>query len=168
MTSTRVQLSEWIGRAGGCQCGAVRYRIATAPLTLYTCHCRHCQKQSASAFGMSLWILEDSLELTCGRLETWNTQGDSGGRKVCAFCGRCGTRIYHAFGDDGGPLSLKPGTLDDTSDIRPVAHIWTRRAQPWLDLSSDGAPCYPGEPDSDEELLALWQRACGRERGNPG
>ena len=39
---------------GGCQCGAVRYAISAAPLRLIACHCRECQKQSASAFGMSL------------------------------------------------------------------------------------------------------------------
>ena len=34
---------------GGCQCGAVRYEIAQEPLAVYVCHCRECQKQSASA-----------------------------------------------------------------------------------------------------------------------
>jgi len=41
---------------GGCQCGHVRYRLNGPPLTLCACHCRDCQKQSASAFGMSLWV----------------------------------------------------------------------------------------------------------------
>ena len=41
---------------GGCQCGDVRYEITGDPLALYICHCRECQKQSASAFGMSLEV----------------------------------------------------------------------------------------------------------------
>ena len=41
---------------GGCQCGAVRYAISAAPLTLYCCHCTECQAQSSSAFGMSMLV----------------------------------------------------------------------------------------------------------------
>lgn len=39
---------------GGYQCGQVRYAIATPPTVVYYCHCRECQQQSASAFGMSV------------------------------------------------------------------------------------------------------------------
>eukprot|EP01036_Dinobryon_divergens_P058580 gene58580-78143_t len=28
---------------GGCQCGAVRYRLLAAPLGIYACHCKDCQ-----------------------------------------------------------------------------------------------------------------------------
>jgi hypothetical protein len=154
--STKSTQSDWIGRSGGCQCGDIRYRLEAEPLTLYACHCRHCQKQSSSAFGMSLWVPLAAIVFVRGKPETWTTRGDSGGLKDCAFCDHCGSRIYHGFGE--GPVSLKPGSLDDTSDLRPVAHIWTRRAQPWLDLASTGVPCYPGEPDDDAELLRLWRR----------
>jgi hypothetical protein len=41
---------------GGCQCGAVRYRLDGKLYTLAVCHCTMCQRQSASAFGMSLAI----------------------------------------------------------------------------------------------------------------
>jgi hypothetical protein len=34
---------------GGCQCGVLRYVVTAEPLALYVCHCRECQKQSASA-----------------------------------------------------------------------------------------------------------------------
>lgn len=43
-------------RTGGCQCGKVRFSSEGAVLALYICHCRECQKQSASAFGMSLQV----------------------------------------------------------------------------------------------------------------
>src|SRR5271167_4851648 len=41
-------------REGGCQCGAVRFQIAANRLVAYACHCLECQKQSASAFGISV------------------------------------------------------------------------------------------------------------------
>ena len=150
--------SAWVGRTGGCQCAAIRYRFESEPLTLYACHCRHCQKQSASAFGMSLWLPLTSITFTAGSPVTWDSRGDSGNLKRCAFCSQCGTRIYHEFGDGSDTVSLKPGTLDDTGDLAPVAHIWTRSAQAWLNMEDSGVPCYPEAPDDEEELIRCWQR----------
>ena len=66
----------------------------------------------------------------------------SGRTKECAFCARCGTRIYHrgAWG-----MSIKAGTLDDTSGLVPRAHYWTKRKQPWV-VIPEGVRCF-----SDEE-----------------
>jgi hypothetical protein len=46
---------------GGCQCGSVRYVVTTEPIRLSACHCKECQRQSGSAFGMSMPVKKDSL-----------------------------------------------------------------------------------------------------------
>jgi len=46
---------------GGCQCGTVRYQITAAPLAVYVCHCTECQRQSGSAFALSLAVPRDAL-----------------------------------------------------------------------------------------------------------
>ena len=43
-------------RTGRCQCGEIRYESVGETLSLYVCHCRECQKQSASAFGITLEV----------------------------------------------------------------------------------------------------------------
>jgi len=143
-------------RQGQCQCGNIRYQLTGEPLTLYICHCLHCQKQSSSAFGMSLWVNRDEIEFLSGEPKIWATRGDSGATKICAFCGNCGSRIYHASDNDQKQLSLKAGTLNDTSWLRPIAHIWTKRAQPWFPIDKDLYRCYADEPN-DDELLRLWR-----------
>ena len=143
-------------REGQCQCGNIRYRFIGEPITLYTCHCLHCQKQSSSAFGMSLWINRDDIDFISGELKFWTTKGDSGATKICAFCGNCGSRIYHCSDNDQDPLSLKAGTLNETSWLRPIAHLWTKRAQPWLSIDQEPDSCYDEEPSSDD-LLRLWR-----------
>jgi hypothetical protein len=35
-------------------CGALRYAVTQAPLTLYAGHCTKCQRMSSSAFQMSM------------------------------------------------------------------------------------------------------------------
>jgi hypothetical protein len=49
---------------GGCQCGSVRYVLTTEPIRLVACHCKECQRQSGSAFGMSTPVAKDSLTVT--------------------------------------------------------------------------------------------------------
>ena len=51
---------------GGCLCGAVRYRFAGSPLAFYVCHCTDCQKQTGSAFGLSMIVKRDDVELLQG------------------------------------------------------------------------------------------------------
>lgn len=146
--------------AGGeCQCGNVRYRLLGKPLTFYICHCRDCQKQSSSAFGMSLWIRPADFELVRGQLKEWRTKGDSGAVKICAFCGDCGSRIYHAASDPGAPLSIKAGTLDDLFGLRPVAQLWTSRAHSWIRLEQDNGPVHEAEPENDDELVEAWDQS---------
>lgn len=51
----------------------------------------------------------------------------------CWFCADCGTRLYHMPGGAAYPnRNIKPGTLDDSSWLRPTVHFWTRSAQPWV------------------------------------
>jgi hypothetical protein len=119
-------------RDGGCQCGAVRYRIAGKPLDLAVCHCTGCQRQSGSAFGMSLAVAAPVFRLTSGALKSFTVKCDSGRIKTCSFCGDCGTRIHHQT--NPATLSVKAGTLDDTSHLSPAAHYWTKRKQPWVPI----------------------------------
>ena len=49
---------------GGCQCGSVRYVVTMEPIRVLACHCKECQRQSASAFGMSMPVKKDSLTVT--------------------------------------------------------------------------------------------------------
>jgi hypothetical protein len=38
-------------------------------------------------------------------------------------------------------MSVKAGTLHDTSWLKPDAHYWTKRKQPWTPLPTD-VPCF--------------------------
>jgi hypothetical protein len=84
-----------IARDGGCQCGHLRYRIEGEPIGLVVCHCTECQRQSGSAFGMSLAIPSAAFRLLAGELARFTVVADSGRSKICSFCPECGCRIHH-------------------------------------------------------------------------
>ncbi|MFY9687786.1 MAG: GFA family protein, partial [Pseudolabrys sp.] len=49
--------------AGGCTCGAVRYRLKAQPLFVHCCHCTWCQRESGSAFAVNAFIEASQVEL---------------------------------------------------------------------------------------------------------
>jgi hypothetical protein len=117
---------------GGCQCGAVRYRLSAPPLMIYNCHCKNCQKITGSAFVVSASVLESSFVIVKGTPKRIEWTADSGNRRFGDFCGDCGSRIVNGQVPSMGVLSLRAGTFDDTSWVEPVGDIWTRSAQPWV------------------------------------
>jgi hypothetical protein len=142
-------------RHGGCQCGEIRYAISAEPLSLYVCHCRECQKQSASGFGMSLAVRRESFQIVQGEPGRWQRVADSGRIVSAAFCRTCGSRLYHEPQRNPEILNIKAGTLDDMSDLTPVGHLWAKNAQPWLRPAVTGL-VFEGQPDSFEPFFAAW------------
>jgi hypothetical protein len=122
--------------AGGCQCGSVRYVLTTEPIRLVACHCKECQRQSGSAFGMSMLVKKDSLTVT-GLTKQFTRIADSGNEVAGVFCPDCGVRIYHAPKPAQDVLALKPGTLDDTGWLRPGYFLWMKSAQGWVPVPND-------------------------------
>jgi hypothetical protein len=141
---------------GGCQCGSVRYRYEGEVLNIFACHCMECQKQSGSAFGMGLWVEASGLERLSGTLLKWTRHLPTGEDMVCEFCDQCGTRVFHVSESyrAKGIVSIKPGTIDDTSWIQPRAQIWLERTQPWLAIEP-GSVTYPRNPPSIASLAEL-------------
>lgn len=131
---------------GGCQCGAVRYEIAGEPVAVYVCHCRECQRQSASAFGISVIVKRSDFRLTQGEVKVWQRPTDSGGTLACAFCPACGSRLWHESIDATETISVKGGSLDQPPDLRATFHIWTSRKLPGV-VIPETARQFPGEPD---------------------
>jgi hypothetical protein len=130
--------------AGGCQCGAVRYAITSDPVRLYICHCRECQKQSSSAFGISLIVPRAGFRVMQGSTKSWTRPADSGGRVKCVFCPECGSRLWHESDPAGPTISVKGGSLDSPLDLGSVPHLWTVRKLAGI-LIPEGAPQHPKE-----------------------
>jgi len=113
-----------------------RYRIIGEPVWLAVCHCNDCKHQSGSAFGMSLRMRKADLEIIRGELRGWTTTSDSGNLKICYFCSTCGNRLWHKPAEPArsGFVHIKPGTLDDRSQLAPRFEGWTKRKFGWLTI----------------------------------
>ncbi|MDO8348449.1 MAG: GFA family protein [Rugosibacter sp.] len=130
---------------GQCLCGAIRYTSAAAPLMTATCHCKHCQRQTGTAFSIVVAVPKGSLVFETGQPATYQDVGDSGLPVFRHFCANCGSPIVTEV--DAMPTMdfLKAGTLDDTSWLKPQMNIWCTSAQPWVKMD-ESIPCIPGNP----------------------
>lgn len=139
---------------GGCQCGAVRYRIMDAPVVFYLCHCSACQRHTSSAFGESLRIRAAALELK-GPVKQVTWRADSGNQRNGGFCAECGVRLVHYSGSEHA--NVKAGTLDDASWLIPAGHIWIRSRQAFIAFAA-GELAYDREPeDGFDALVERWR-----------
>jgi hypothetical protein len=80
---------------------------------------------------MSILVKEDSLTVT-GLTKQFTRIADSGNENMGVFCPDCGVRIYQVSKYVQGVLALKPGTLDDTTWLRPSYFVWMKSAQGWV------------------------------------
>ena len=78
-------------------------------------------------------VKEEGITVT-GTLKEFSRTSDKGNLVKAYFCPECGVRIYGKPGYVKGVVSLKPGTLDDTSWLNPDTALWVKSSQNWFEL----------------------------------
>jgi hypothetical protein len=142
-------------RDGGCQCGALRFRIRGEPLSVCACHCTDCQRRSGSAFGITLFAARSQVELVRGEPARYDYAEADGRRWLGTYCPRCAVRLWSESPRVPEVLFLAAGTLDDRAGIEPVAHVWLRSARPWVRIP-DHVLTFERQPDM-ETLVRAWR-----------
>ena len=79
--------------SGSCLCGAVRYESSVDPVLMGVCHCKHCQRQSGSAFSMLIAVPKGTLQVSGEPLVTYEDKGDTGQTVLRRFCPKCGSPV---------------------------------------------------------------------------
>ena len=139
---------------GGCACGAVRYRLGSAPMFVHCCHCRDCQRQTGSAFVLNALIETDQIRLLSGDPAPVAVPTDSGRPHEIYRCPACQTAFWSDYGGRPALRFVRVGTLDDPTALTPDVHIYSRSKLPWVRLP-DGAPAF----DAYYDTKALWPAA---------
>ena len=116
-----------IGLTGGCQCGAVRYRLDAAPRGANICHCRMCQKAGGAPFMAFTGVPTAKFVVTQGRIASF-ASSDIAER---GFCADCGTPLtYRGLG--AGHVSVTIGSLDDPNAVAPEGQLGVESQVHWL------------------------------------
>ena len=130
--------NELKGKEGGCLCGRIRYRLEDDPMFVQSCHCTDCQRATGSAFVTNMWIEEDKVTLLGEKPTSIKNTSGSGAVHEVFRCEKCGTNIYSKYhASIGTDIMVRAGTLDDTPVVEPMAHVFVRSKQPWVQLPDD-------------------------------
>jgi len=121
--------------SGGCQCGAVRFRVEGALTNVSVCHCRMCQKAFGNFYAPLATAPADGLTWTRGEPKRYR----SSNHVRRGFCEECGTPLTFEA-QDGVALAI--GAFDRPEELAPTIQWGTEGKLPYVDAVHE----LPGEP----------------------
>ncbi len=120
--------------SGGCQCGAVRFRVEGALADASVCHCRMCQKAFGAFYAPLASVRGLKFEWTRGE-PRWFRSSNFVRR---GFCADCGTPLAYEAPDG---LAIAIGAFDEPGAIAPTIQWGIEAKLPYV----DAVPQLPGE-----------------------
>ncbi|HTM94845.1 MAG TPA: GFA family protein [Croceibacterium sp.] len=122
-----------MSRAGQCNCGAVRARVAGEPVAVRQCWCRQCQKLAGGGATHNAMFRTEDVELS-GPLASWSYVADSGNTLTMHSCAECGTPVYAQSSARPQYRTIRIGFLDEPHGLAPTTAIWTDEKPAWAAL----------------------------------
>ena len=118
--------------SGGCQCGAVRYRVEGKLGNASICHCRMCQKAFGNFTAPLVSVPISSLTWTRG------APGEFRSSSIVArgFCRDCGTPLY-MLEDGDKHYELAICSLDDPNLAPPTKQVGIESEVGWFKALKD-------------------------------
>ncbi len=142
---------------GGCRCGKVRFRVTKLPLVTAACHCRGCQRMTASAYSTTLMLPPDGLEVTAGETVAGGMHGglEHGDHRHCDWCK---SWLFTRVPTEWQAINVRATMLDDPSWFVPFMETYTSEGMPWA--RTPAVKSYERFPDPSEfpEIMAEFAR----------
>ncbi|WP_041375547.1 GFA family protein [Polymorphum gilvum] len=106
-------MTSLVSHSGGCQCGAVRFRVEGPLGQASICHCRMCQKAFGAFYAPLVSVRAGTLAWTRGEPARFR----SSNHVSRGFCRACGTPLTYEAPDG---VALAIGAFDHPEAIAPA------------------------------------------------
>lgn len=124
-------------REGGCACGAVRYRLLSAPFDTGWCHCAICRRVSGAPAMVFSSVPTGDFQLIAGEEAVGTIRLTAFGRR--RFCTRCGTPLTIEVEFQPDTIDFTVGSLDAPDAVPPGFHIFRASKVAWFE-TTDALP----------------------------
>ena len=117
---------------GGCLCGGVRYRVMGPLRPIVYCHCGQCRRTSGH-FVAATFVAKDALVVVADKSLEWFASSEFASR---GFCRHCGSSLFWRPKTEEY-VSIMAGTLDESTGLEAVEHIYTGDKGDYYELTDD-------------------------------
>lgn len=101
---------------GGCQCGAIRFRVEGELRDSSICHCRMCQKAFGAYYAPLVSTRGADLSWTRGTVKKFQSSNFA----HRGFCSDCGTPLTYEAPDG---VAIAAGAFDDPAALPPTVQF---------------------------------------------
>jgi len=116
---------------GACRCGQTRFATDAPPLLTAACHCRGCQRMSASAFSLTAIVPAQAFRVVAGE----PVRGGIKGPQLEHFhCPDCKTWMFTRIAGITDFVNVRPTMFDDPRWCRPFIETMTADKLPWVQI----------------------------------
>lgn len=110
---------------GGCQCGAIRFRVEGTLGDASVCHCRMCQKAFGGFYAPLVNLRDAKLAWTRGAPKKFQSSNAA----MRGFCENCGTPLTYEAPDG---LAIAIGAFDQPQTIVPELQWGAEAELPYM------------------------------------
>ncbi len=130
----------WTGR---CLCGQIHFEVSAPPILTVACHCRGCQRLTASAFSLSAAIPAEGFAVTRGE----PVIGALHGPNRHYFCPHCMSWLFTRPHGMDWFVNVRPTIFDEGQACTPFVETMTAEKLPWA--TTPAVHSFTGFPPDD-------------------
>jgi hypothetical protein len=143
-------------KEGGCRRGRIRFRVSGPPLMELACHCRRCQRMSASAFSTTVMVATADFTLLAGETEIGGMHGKDVHHHHCNWCK---SWIFTEGEDFPQSRNVRATLFDDPYWFAPWAETQTDEKLPWAETGANRSFSRFPAPEEFESLADNYRLA---------
>lgn len=129
---------------GGCRCGEIRFKVFGDPLITMACHCRGCQRMTASAYSVSAFYPADRFEVLAGE----PVAGALRGPQRHLYCPSCLSWVFTRPEGMDDFVNVRSTLLDSPQNDAPFIETVIAEALPWARIGA--AHAFEGFPPREQ------------------
>jgi hypothetical protein len=143
--------------AGTCRCGRVEIEVTAPPIMTSACHCRGCQRMSASAWSLTAMFPTAAFRVSKGSVVRGGVRGP---QLEHMFCPDCMTWMFTRIIGVDDFVNVRPTMFDDPEWTRPFIETMTAEKLPWADTPAKHS--YAGFPPPEDYGRLMTEFAAER------
>lgn len=121
-------MREWkLPIEGECRCGRIKMQITSSPFITMACHCRGCQRMTASAYSLSVAVPSKGFKVTQGD----PVIGGLHGPLQHFFCAYCMSWMFTRPPGMDWFVNVRASLLDGADRFVPYIETCTKEKLPW-------------------------------------